>query len=662
MTPLWTPTEARQEASQMRRYMRWLEARHGFAFDGYRALWEWSVADIEAFWRSIWAYFEVRAAAQPDAILGGREMPGAVWFPGARLNYTEQVFKTPRGDAPALIACAETRGLDRLDTVTWAELERQVDALANALVSMGVGVGDCVAAFVPNIPEAVIAFLASAKIGAIWSSCSPDMGSAAVLDRFTQIEPKVLVSIDGYLYNGKVNDRRAVVAELVAALPTLTHVIAIPYLFDGLGPLTDHARAPRAQMRLWADCLTDPAPRAATPVPFEHPLWVLYSSGTTGLPKPIVHSQGGIVLEHLKSIALHCDLGPGDRFFWFTTTGWMMWNFLLGGLLAGSSVVLYDGSPAAENMAVLWQLAERAGVTLFGASAAYVAACMKSGVEPARFDLSALRTIGSTGSPLPEEGFDWIYAHVKRDVWLVSLSGGTDVCTAFVGGCPLWPVYRGEIQARCLGADVQALDEQGALLHDAVGELVLRQPMPSMPVFFWNDAGMRRYRESYFEHYPGLWRHGDWVRITPRDGLVIYGRSDSTINRHGVRVGTSELYRAIEAVPDVLDSLIVDLESLGRASYLPLFVVLREGVTLDDALKQRINDAIRLALSARQIPDEIFQIAEVPRTLNGKKMEVPVRKILLGVSLERAATPGSMANPAALDYFVALAARLRRAR
>jgi acetoacetyl-CoA synthetase len=386
----------------------------------------------------------------------------------------------------------------------------------------------------------------------------------------------------------------------------------------------------------------------------------LYSSGTTGLPKPIVHSHGGIVLEHLKAIALHCDLGPGDRFFWFTTTGWMMWNFLLGGLLVGSTAVLYDGSPAANDMTVLWRLAEQAGVTMFGASAAYVAACMKAGVEPARFDLSALRAFGSTGSPLPEEGFDWIYAHVKRDLWLVSLSGGTDVCTAFVGGCPLWPVYRGEIQARCLGADVQALDEDGAVLHDAVGELVVRQPMPSMPVFFWNDADMRRYRESYFEQYPGLWRHGDWVRVTPREGLVIYGRSDSTINRYGVRIGTSELYRAIEAVPDVLDSLIVDLEMLGRASYLPLFVVLREGVTLDQAIRQKINDAIRRALSARQVPDEIFQIAEVPRTLNGKKMEVPVRKILLGIPVERAAAPGSMANPAALHFFVALSARLGR--
>ncbi len=641
----------------MRRYMRWVNARHGFAFDDYRALWDWSVADIEAFWRSIWEFFEVRAHAQPQAILGSRAMPGAVWFPGARLNYADQVFKAPRGDAPALLACSETRGLDRLETVTWADLEAQVDALANTLVSMGVGAGDRVAAFVPNIPEAAVAFLASAKIGAIWSSCSPDMGSAAVLDRFTQIEPKVLLSIDGYLYNGKAHDRRAVVTELIQALPTLTHVIAIPYLFDGLAPMSG---AP--QVRLWADCLTDTTPRAAAALPFEHPLWVLYSSGTTGLPKPIVHSHGGIVLEHLKAIALHCDLGPGDRFFWFTTTGWMMWNFLLGGLLTGCAAVLYDGSPALDNMGVLWRLVERAGVTMFGVSAAYVAACMKAGIEPARLGLSAMRAIGSTGSPLPEEGFDWIYARVKPDVWLVSLSGGTDVCTAFVGGCPLRPVYRGEIQARCLGADVQALDEQGAALHDAVGELVVRQPMPSMPVFFWNDADMRRYRESYFEHYPGLWRHGDWVRITPRDGLVIYGRSDSTINRHGVRVGTSELYRAIEAVPEVLDSLIVDLESLGQPSYLPLFVVLREGVALDDALKQRINEAIRRALSARQIPDEIIQVAEVPRTLNGKKMEVPVRNILLGVPAERAATPGSMANPAALDFFVALAGRRKRER
>jgi acetoacetyl-CoA synthetase len=648
--PLWSPSSQARDASELARFMRWLRDVRGLGFDTYDALWRWSVSELDAFWSSIVDFFDVPLHGSPSPALASRDMPGADWFPNTTLNYADLVLRQPDSAAPALLFLSETRGLDALHETSWSELKRDVLRAAAGLHALGVGPGDRVAAYLPNTPEAVVAFLATASIGAIWSSCSPDMGAPAVLDRFTQIEPKVLLTIDGYVYNAKAHDRRDIVAALASALDSVQHVIWVPYRDPAFTPAEPHLR--------WDDLLamapTDAVSTGPVALPFAHPLWVLYSSGTTGLPKPIVQSHGGIALEHLKAIALHCDLKPGDRFFWFTTTGWMMWNFLLGGLLSGVTAVLYDGSPGAEDMRVLWRLAAEARVTLFGVSAAYVAACMKSTVQPSEFDLSALRAVGSTGSPLSEEGFDWLYDNVKRDLWLVSLSGGTDVCTAFVGGNPLRPVYRGEIQCRCLGCDVQAFDDAGQPLSDAVGELVVTQPMPSMPIHFWNDPDHRRYRESYFEHYPGVWRHGDWVRITPRDGLVIYGRSDATINRHGVRVGTSEIYRAVEAVPDVLDALIVDLEMLNRPSFMPLFVVLRDGASLDDALVAKIKRAIRDALSARQVPDAIIQIEAVPRTLNGKKLEVPVKKILLGAPIEQAVTLGSVANPAALAAFAAM--------
>ncbi len=496
-------------------------------------------------------------------------------------------------------------------------------------------------------------------LGAIWSSCSPDIGAEAVGDRFKQIEPKVLITIDGYVYNGKRNDRKPVVRDLISALPSLQHVIQIAYL-DAAIPV--QGPASRVQLHDWAALMSAPNVAndlAYVPLAFDHPLWVLYSSGTTGLPKPITHSQGGIVLGHLKSLGLHSNVGPDSVFFWFSTTGWMMWNYLIGGLLMGSTIVLYDGSPGLNNMDVLWSLAERAGVTVFGTSAAYVTACMKAGLEPARqHDLSKLRAIGSTGSPLPVEGYAYVYNAIKRDVWLFSMSGGTDVCDAFVGGCAVLPVYAGEIQCRCLGCNIQALDEHGESQIDTVGELCLISPMPSMPVFFWNDPEQQRYKESYFEMYPGIWRHGDWVKLTARNSLVIYGRSDSTINRQGVRIGTSEIYRVVEALPEVLDSLIIDLEMLGRASYMPLFVVISPGCVLDEALREKIFVAIRTGLSARQLPDAIIAIDEVPRTLNGKKMEVPIKRIMLGVTPNKAVTLGSMANPQSLQPFLQIAITL----
>jgi len=659
-TPLWTPSEAFKQASGLAAYMRWLAEKRGLVFDDYAALWRWSVEHLEDFWASQWDYFQIQASAPYTRVLGGREMPGAAWFEGARLNYAEHVFRNAN-EHPALCFRSETVPDE---TWSWAELHRAVASVAASLREMGVGVGDRVVAYVPNTPHAVIAFLACASLGAVWSSCSPDIGAVSVIDRFTQIEPSVLFAIDGYVYGGKPFDRAEVVDDLRKALPTLRQVIHIPYLHAPDAPVT-LARQALPSTRAWAEIVGRADERLTfAQVPFAHPLWVLYSSGTTGLPKPITQSQGGILIEHLKKIALHMNLKPGDRFFWFSTTGWMMWNLLLGGLLVGSGIVLYDGSPGAPSlggMGTLWKLAQDMGVTCFGASAAYIGACIKAGVRPgAQFDLGRLQCLGSTGSPLSPEAFQWIYAEVKRDLWLASVSGGTDVCTAFVGGVPLLPVYSGEIQARCLGADVQAFDDLGNPRLDEVGELVVAQPMPSMPIFFWNDPGMKRYRESYFDLYPGKWRHGDWIRVTPRDTVIIYGRSDSTINRQGVRIGTSEIYRAVEAVDGVLDSLVIDLEMLGRPSYMPLFVVTQPGVALDDALQTAIRARIRAMLSARQLPDDIFAIDEVPRTLNGKKMEVPIKKILLGQPIEKAVSPGSMANPRALDFFVDFARRLRQ--
>ena len=573
--------------------------------------WEWSVTDLDGFWGSVWDFFGVRGERGPS-VLGDRRMPGAQWFPGTRLNYVDQVFRWP--SAAVAVVSASEDGLG--ESVTYGELRSRVAEAAAGLRALGVVRDDRVAAYAPNRVETLVAFLATASLGAVWSSCSPDFGTTAVLDRFRQIEPSVLLAVNGYRYKGTWFDRRDVVAELARHF----RVVSFEALADA-GTAAAGALAPE-------------------PVPFDHPLWVLYSSGTTGLPKAIVQGHGGIVLEHLKFLSLHGDVGPGDRFFWFTSTGWMMWNLLVGALLVGSTVVLYDGSPAWPDLGVLWRMAEATGTTHFGVSAPYLQSCMKAGVQPAKeADLSQVRFVGSTGAPLPADGFRWVYEHVGHDLLLGSVSGGTDVCTAFVGSNPLLPVRAGEIQCRCLGAKVEAFDEDGRSVVDQVGELVLTEPLPSMPLYLWGDADGSRYRSSYFEPWPGVWRHGDWVTVTEGGGVVITGRSDATLNRGGVRIGTAELYRVVEAIPGIVDSLVVDIGQL------LLFVVLAEGTTLDADL---ITSRIRADLSPRHVPDQIIRIAEVPRTLNGKKLEVPVKRILLGEPPDKVASPDSLANPQAL--------------
>src|SRR3954451_795707 len=614
---LWTPSDP--DASEMARLMR---AR---GFKRYDELWRWSVEDLDGFWGALWEWFEI--GSPYESVLGRREMPGAEWFHGASLSYAERLFRAAR---PGEVAIAHATESSELAEMTWDELADQVARCAAGLRRLGVGRGDRVAAYMPNVPETVVAFLACSSIGAVWSSCAPEFGTPTVVDRFKQIEPKVLIATEGYRYGGKDFDRRDRVAEIVAAIPSIEHTVMVP--------------------SVWQELLAEPAELTFERVPFDHPLWVLYSSGTTGLPKAIVQGQGGILLEHLKKARLHSDLSPGDRFFWFTTTGWMMWNFLVGGLLAGATIVLYDGQP---DPARLWDFTAEARVTTFGTSAGFIGASMKAGVTPEPWE--GFRAVGSTGSPLPVEGFDWVYERFP-DVWLFSTSGGTDLCTAFVGGCPLLPVYSGELQARCLGASVESWSEDGRPLEDEVGELVITEPMPSMPIYFWADEDGARYRSSYFETFPGVWRHGDWIKITERGTAVIYGRSDSTINRGGVRMGTSEIYSAVEGVDEITDALVVDIAE-GDDAWMPLFVVLREDAELNEELEKAIARRVREDCSPRHVPSEVFQVDEVPRTLSGKVLEVPVKKILTGTPPEKAASRDSLANPKALDWFVNLAAK-----
>ncbi|MGI5323222.1 acetoacetate--CoA ligase [Actinomadura nitritigenes] len=639
---LWRPSEEVVANARVTRFIHWLWDR-GVRAESYDDLWRWSVTEVDDFWDAIWSYFDVVGERGDGPVRAGGPMPvdGLRWFPGATLNYAANALRraedTP--DETAVVFRSEAGGHRVL---SYRELFLHVAEVRAGLADLGVGKGDRVVAYIPNIPEALICFLATASLGAVWSSCSPDFGSSSVIDRFAQIEPKVLIAVDGYAYNGKTFDRREIVGEIEAALPTLAATVLIPYLDpaatpDGLRVGMHYGDLPRS----------DHDAMEFEDVPFDHPLWVVYSSGTTGLPKPIVHGHGGVVLEHLKALSFHQDVGPGDVFFWFTTTGWMMWNYLIGGLLVGSTIVMYDGAPLD-----LWELAADNGVTYMGVGAPYITASAKDGRHPGReLDLSSLRGIGSTGSPLPPEGFAWVYEEVGKDLLLGSFSGGTDLCTGFVGPSPLLPLRAGVIQCRGLGAKVEAYGDDGKPVVDEVGELVITEPMPSMPVFFWNDDGGDRYRESYFDMYPGVWRHGDWIKVLPDGGCVIYGRSDSTLNRGGVRMGTSDFYRVVEAFDEITDSLVIDTGRLGQEGRLLLYVQLAEGASLTDDLAGRLKREIRSALSPRHVPDEITAVPGIPRTLSGKKLEVPVRKILQGTPVDEAANRGAMANPEVLTHF-----------
>lgn len=638
---LWRPDPTRDNG--MTAFRSWLRSERGHDFPDYESLWEWSVSDLEGFWGAAAEYFDVQFHSRPSRVLGSAEMPGADWFPGATLNYAEHALRRGGDDDLAVIFHRED-GL--ASSLTFGTLRSRVAAFRAALASLGVSQGDRVVALVPNAPEALIAFLAAASLGATWSSCSPDFGARAVADRFTQIEPAVFVAVSGYVYNGRSFDCRPVVEEIRSQLPGLRATILVDYLDNG-------SSLPDTLSFSELVASNEGAALEFTPVRFGHPLWVLYSSGTTGLPKGIVQGHGGIVLEHLKMLGLHSDLGPGDRFFWFTTTGWMMWNYLVGGLMVGTTIVLYDGSPAFPSLNALWQLAEQHRVTYFGTSAPYVQSCLKEGLDPSsRYDLTGLRVVGSTGAPLTPEGFRWIASAVGKDVQIASVSGGTDLCTAFVAASPDRPVWLGELSCRALGAAVFAFDEAGDPLDDAVGELVITRPMPSMPVFFWGDEDGSRLRDAYFDTYPGIWRHGDWIRITPRGSAVIYGRSDSTLNRGGVRMGTSEFYRVVESVPGVVDSLVIDTSGVSEGELL-CFVVL-DGVTLAD-VEPVLRKELRSSLSPRHVPNRFVAVAEIPRTLNGKKCEVPVKKILAGVDPDRAVSRGALRNPESLQPFLELA-------
>ncbi|MDX8032289.1 acetoacetate--CoA ligase [Lentzea sp. BCCO 10_0856] len=637
---LWRPDPTRDNG--MTAFRSWLAGRDQ-NFPDYESLWEWSVSDLEGFWGAVASYFDVQFHTPPERVLGSAEMPGAQWFPGVTLNYAEHALRRGGDDDLAVIFHREDGVTSSL---TFAALRSRVAAFRAALASLGVSSGDRVVALVPNAPEALIAFLAAASLGATWSSCSPDFGARAVADRFTQISPTVFVAVSGYVYNGRSFDCRPVVEEIRSQIPSLRATVLINYLDNG-SSLPDTLS--------FSELLETNAGATLefTPVPFDHPLWVLYSSGTTGLPKGIVQGHGGIVLEHLKMLGLHSDLGPGDRFFWFTTTGWMMWNYLVGALMVGTTIVLYDGSPAYPSLNTLWHLAEQHRVTYFGTSAPYVQSCLKEGIEPsARYDLTGLRVVGSTGAPLTPEGFRWIASAVGKDVQIASVSGGTDLCTAFVTASPDRPVWLGELSCRALGAAVHAFDEAGAALDDAVGELVITKPMPSMPVFFWGDTDGSKLRDAYFDTYPGIWRHGDWIRITPRGSAVIYGRSDSTLNRGGVRMGTSEFYRVVESVPGVVDSLVIDTSGVSEGELL-CFVVL-DGVTLAD-VEPLLRQELRTSLSPRHVPNRFVAVAEIPRTLNGKKCEVPVKKILAGADPDKAVSRGALRNPESLQPFLELA-------
>lgn len=645
---LWQPSQEMQERSNLKKFMTWLREEKGLLFENYNELWEWSVDEKEDFWVAIWDYFEIKGERKDGIVLSGEAMPDMTWFPNATLNYAEHIFRKEDPDKEAIIYQSETRSKSAL---TWKELKQNTASIAAYLKYIGIKPGDRVVSYSSNIHETITAFLACASIGAVWSSCAPEFGVKSVIDRFKQIQPKVMFAVDGYQYNGKQYDRLENIVQIQKELPTLEQTIIIPYLREELEEAVPEGHA---TIR-WNQILKENREATLTfeQLPFNHPLWILYSSGTTGKPKGIVHGHGGILLEHLKFHGLQNDLQESDRFFWFTTTGWMMWNIVVSGLLTGTTIVLYDGNPGYPNYETLWKFAESSKMTVFGASASLLMASSKEGIKPKEtYDLSNLRAIGSTGSPLPDAGFDWVYEEVKEDVWLYSTSGGTDICSGFLGGSPLLPVYAGEIQARALGVAVKSFNDAGDEIIDDIGELVITEPMPSMPIYFWNDENGERYRNSYFNHFPGIWRHGDFLQITSRGTGIIFGRSDATINRGGIRMGTSEIYSALDSVPEIADSLILDIPISSEQSIMPLFLVLKDGEQITDELKTRIKQTIRQNCSPRHIPNEIIEVDDLPKTLNGKKIEVPIKKILMGVPLEEAINIGSLLNPESIQYFV----------
>lgn len=651
-TLLWEPDQNWKQRSNIYHYMNWLKNHKQLSFNNYHSLWQWSVDEIEDFWLSIWEYFDIQSNQTYETVLTSHNMPGAKWFPEATINYTEHIFRNRDDLKPAIIHSSEIR---QTAEISWKQLYEDTAALQQTFINIGVQKGDRVVAYVANIYESVVAFLTTASLGAVWSGASPDFGTQSVIDRFKQIEPKIMITVDGYRYNGKDFDRISTVKDIQAELPSLQATIVIPYLNEhpdcrGLKNAT-----------LWQDAIASNELHSLSYeyVPFNDPLWVLFSSGTTGKPKPIVQSQGGILLEHLKATTFHVDLDENDRFFWFTTTGWMMWNFLVGGLLTGSTIVLYDGSPSYPDKNALWKFAEQTKMTVFGTSASFITACMKNDLSPREeFNLTHLRSISSTGSPLPPEGFQWCYEHIKQDLWIASISGGTDVCTAFILGVPILPVYAGELQCRGLGAKIESFTDDHEPITDGIGELVLTEPLPSMPIYFWNDTDGSRLHESYFDVFPGIWHHGDYLKITERGTCVIYGRSDATINRGGVRIGTSEIYRAVDQVKLIANSLIVEVPDKYGNSIVPLFVVMQADYKLTEDIKHIIKDKIRRQCSPRHVPTAIYEVMDLPQTLSGKKLEIPIKKILMGASAHDVVNLDSLANPEALDYFVELAKSL----
>lgn len=640
-TLLWEPSKEFVENSNVAHYMRWLKENKNLSYDNYHSLWQWSTENIEAFWESIWQYFDIQHSGQYDSVLNGKEMPFFKWFEGTHLNYAEHIFRNAIDTRPAIIFKSEANPITE---ISWDTLTKRVASLQQFFIKSGIKSGDCIVGYLPCTPDATIAFLAANSLGAIWSSCSPDFGTQSVIERFEQIKPKILIAVDQYQYNGKEFDKSEVVESLVKAIPSLEKTIVI-----GDKKIND-------QFINWDAITTESSAKLKFErIPFDHPIWVLYSSGTTGLPKAITHSHGGILLEQLKYGAFHNNIKPGDRCFWYTTTGWMMWNYIQGSLLAGSTLVLYDGSPAYPSLESMWSFIEEAKINHFGTSAGFILANMKEEVNPQKFNLSSLKSIGSTGSTLPPEGFEWVYKSIKSDLWLTSMSGGTDVCSAFVGGNPIWPVYAGEIQCRTLGCKLEAFSIEGKPVLNEVGEMVITKPLPSMPIYFWNDENHTRYLESYFEMYPGIWRHGDWTLITPRNGVIIYGRSDATLNRGGIRIGTSEIYRAVDKIPEVKDSMIICIEKEGGNFWMPLFVVMKSGNELTEDIIKNINQTIRSDYSPRHVPDTILEVKDLPYTISGKKTETPVKKVLMGQDPKKVVNKGALKNPESMEYFIELA-------